>query len=451
MKRKKIRLRYKKERVLFSDVLPYELPLIFSNRYFYRFLVNNGIRIEIGSSGQDTLRWNMTEEKGILGILSILFNRKLSEFEGKDCLTLRERELKRIPFTYCIRHKPVKHRYLSLMHPANQIKVIDFYDRYKDVIIYLCSKSNFSIRRPNKVACYFYHKDRLHHELLGKKTDKVEMFFSEYENLKTFFSYKQYTNIYKFYEDYRYQRAEKKFSYLLKLDVQNCFDSIYTHSITWAICGGALTYKDSFTGKFDESVGAIWDKMMQEMNYNETNGIIIGPECSRIFAEVILQYVDQRVESDLLNLGFKNKVDYECYRYVDDYFFFYNDEKIKNIAENLFQKYLKEFRLSLSQEKQDVYERPFITDITKAKAAIDDLLDNAVKIYSTEQDKEAIHEEDKEDEQDISPDAAEEEPIIKISHQDAIDKLKTNATFRFNSTEFNKKFKVIIYIIISTY
>lgn len=88
MKRKKIRLRYKKERVLFSDFLPYELPLIFSNRYFYRFLVNNGIRIEIGSSGQDTLRWNMTEEKGILGILSILFKRKLSEFEGKDSLLL---------------------------------------------------------------------------------------------------------------------------------------------------------------------------------------------------------------------------------------------------------------------------------------------------------------------------------------------------------------------------
>ena len=74
--------------------------------------------------------------------------------------------------------------------------------------------------------------------LMGKKTDKMEMYFNEYENLKTFFSYKRYTNIYKFYEDYRYQRAEKKFSRLLKMDVQNCFDSIYTHSIAWAINGG---------------------------------------------------------------------------------------------------------------------------------------------------------------------------------------------------------------------
>ena len=37
-KRRKIRLKYKKERVLLSDVLPYELPVIFTNRYFYRFL-----------------------------------------------------------------------------------------------------------------------------------------------------------------------------------------------------------------------------------------------------------------------------------------------------------------------------------------------------------------------------------------------------------------------------
>lgn len=53
-------------------------------------------------------------------------------------------------------------------------------------------------------------------------------------------------------------------------------------------------------GKCDGSVGVLWDKMMQEMNYNETNGIVIGPECSRIFAEVIMQYVDQMVEQQLL-------------------------------------------------------------------------------------------------------------------------------------------------------
>lgn len=443
IKRKKIRLRYKKERVVFSDVLPYELPLIFSNRYFYRFLVRNGIWIEISREGQDTLHWNKTENKGILGLLAIIFCRKISEFEGKDSLLLNVHDLKRIPFVYSIQHKPLKHRFLSLIHPANQIKVVDLYNRYKDAIIYLCSKSNFSIRYSSKVACYFYYKDRLHHVLMGKKTDKMEMYFNEYENLKTFFSYKHYTNIYKFYEDYRYQRAEKKFSRLLKMDVQNCFDSIYTHSIAWAINGGVDIYKDTFEGKCDGSVGVLWDKMMQEMNYNETNGIVIGPECSRIFAEVIMQHVDQMVEQQLLIKGYRNKVDYECYRYVDDYFFFYNCEAVKADAEQLFQMYLKEFKLSLSQEKNKTFERPFVTEITKAKIAIDDLLNDTVKLYTNEPESElSLEEEMEQTEQDMSQEV--EEPLLKVDRQKATDCLATDVYFCLNATDFNKRFKVIV-------
>ena len=443
IKRKKIRLRYKKERVVCSDVLPYELPLIFSNRYFYRFLVRNGIWIEISKAGQDTLHWNKTEDKGILGLLAIIFCRKISEFEGKDSLLLNVHDLKRIPFVYSIQHKPLKHRFLSLIHPANQIKVVDLYNRYKDAIIYLCSKSNFSIRYPSKVACYFYYKDRLHHVLMGKKTDKMEMYFNEYENLKTFFSYKRYTNIYKFYEDYRYQRAEKKFSRLLKMDVQNCFDSIYTHSIAWAINGGVDIYKDTFEGKCDGSVGVLWDKMMQEMNYNETNGIVIGPECSRIFAEVIMQYVDQMVEQQLLIKGYRNKVDYECYRYVDDYFFFYNSEAVKVDAEQLFQMYLKEFKLSLSQEKNKTFERPFVTEITKAKIAIDDLLNNTVKLYTNEPESElSLEEEMEQTEQDMSQEA--EEPLLKVDRPKVTDCLATDVYFCLNATDFNKRFKVLV-------
>lgn len=441
MRRKKIKLRYKKERVIFSDVLPYELPLIFNNRYFYRFLVRHGIRIDIRKDGKNTLLWDKTNDEGLLGILSILFCRKVSEFRDKDSLMLNEHDLKRIPFVYSIRHKPLKHRYLALMHPANQIKVVDFYDKYKDAIIYLCSKSNFSIRYPNKVACYFYYKDHLHHVLLGKKTDKMEMNFSEYENLKTFFSYKQYTNIYKFYEDYRYQRAEKKFAYLLKMDVQNCFDSIYTHSIAWAISGGAAIYKDSFEGSCDGSIGALWDKMMQEMNYNETNGIIIGPECSRIFAEVILQYIDQMVEKQLLEKGYRNKVDYECYRYVDDYFFFYNDESVKKEAEQLFQQYLKEFKLSFGQEKLKTYERPFVTEITKAKLAIDDLLNDVVRLHSNKSE-EPLLEESEPSEQDCAED--EEELIKPIDRQKAVECINAVLCFRMNAADFNKRYKTVV-------
>jgi len=445
MRRKKIRLRYKKERVLFSDVLPYELPLIFTNRYFYRFVVDNGIWVDInGTDGCDILRWNKDVDEAVLLIISLLFGVRKADLAGKTEYKLPQSGLKRIPFVYTIQHKPSKHRYLSIIHPANQIKVVDFYNKYKDAIIYLCSKSNFSMRYPSKVASYFFYKDRLHHILLGQKTDKMEMFFSEYENLRTYFSYERYTNIYKFYDDYRYQRAEKKFAHLLKMDVQCCFDSIYTHSISWAINSGVSIYKDSFEGKSDGSVGAIWDKMMQEMNYNETNGIVIGPEFSRLFAEVILQHVDQRVEQDLLVKGYRNRVDYECYRYVDDYFFFYNDGSIRNEAEQLFQLYLKEFKLNLGQEKRKIMDRPFVTEITKAKVDIDELLNTYLKIETRvngcEVKEDACLEESKE--QDSVEDL--EECLMSVDREKAQICLATDIVLLMKSTEINKRFKKIV-------
>jgi hypothetical protein len=225
-------LKYKKERVIFSDVLPYEIPLIFSNRYFYRFLVSNEI-----FTIDDKIKWNPNMNEGAYLLLRWIFNIDATKPKSEGEANI-EKKIIKIPFNYKIAHKDTKHRELTVIHPVNQIKIVEFYEKHKHLILNYCKQSSFSLRKPDKVACYFYYKDRMHKQLLGKKADKVEMFFNEYENLRTYSSYKKYSNVYKFYEDYRYQRAEKKFDYLLKFDIQSCFDSIYTHSIVWATSGG---------------------------------------------------------------------------------------------------------------------------------------------------------------------------------------------------------------------
>lgn len=59
-KRKKIKLSYSKERVLFSDVLPYECPIIFSNRYLYRFLAKY---LWVGEEQKvDNITWNVLKQ-----------------------------------------------------------------------------------------------------------------------------------------------------------------------------------------------------------------------------------------------------------------------------------------------------------------------------------------------------------------------------------------------------
>lgn len=256
---------------------------------------------------------------------------------------------------------------------------MEFYDQYKYSILYLCSQSKYSLRKPHKIAQYFYYRDRLHRRLSGHESDKVELFFNEYENLKTYFSYEKYSNIYKFYEDYRYQRAEKKFKHLVKFDLQSCFDSIYTHTISWATAGGANKVK-VLPGYHGSWVGDAFDNLMQSVNARETNGIVIGPEFSRIFAEIILQYIDQKVEQELFEKDLRQKSSYECYRYVDDYFLFYNDEKDRNLFMESLTKWLKEFKLQISPSKTEEFERPFITKVTIAKQRIENLLST---IFST--------------------------------------------------------------------
>ncbi len=385
-KRKKIKLSYSKERVLFSDVLPYECPIIFSNRYLYRFLAKY---VWVGETKKvDNITWNLLkqskhlDEKDANAFAALLFG---CYEKGKRIGTLQHRlNALFYPYHFNIAHKPNKNRTLSIIHPYSQWQVVEFYNQYKYSILYLCNQSKYSLRKPHKVAQYFYYRDRLHRKLLGHESDKVELFFNEYENLKTYFSYEKYSNIYKFYEDYRYQRAEKKFKHLIKFDLQSCFDSIYTHTISWATAGGVDKVKvlPGYNGSW---VGDAFDNLMQSVNARETNGIVIGPEFSRIFAEIILQYIDQRVERELLNREHQNesirhKSDYECYRYVDDYFLFYNDEKDRNLFLESLIKWLKEFKLQISPSKTEEFERPFITKITIAKHRVDDLFSN---IFST--------------------------------------------------------------------
>ena len=381
-RRKKVKLNYSKERVLFSDVLPYECPIIFSNRYLYRFLAKYLWVGKFDKKETQLKQTKRTDEKDASAFAALLFG---CYEQGKLISDLKHKNNALFyPYHFNIAHKPNKNRTLSIIHPYNQWQVVDFYEQYKYSILYLCNQSKYSLRKPHKVAQYFYYRDRLHRKLLGHESDKVELFFNEYENLKTYFSYKKYSNIYKFYEDYRYQRAEKKFKHLIKFDLQSCFDSIYTHTISWATAGGADKVK-VLPGYHGSWVGDAFDNLMQSVNARETNGIVIGPEFSRIFAEIILQYIDQKVEQELLNKKHPNesihhKSTYECYRYVDDYFLFYNDEKDRGLFMESLTKWLKEFKMQISPSKTEEFERPFITKITIAKQRIDHLFSD---IFST--------------------------------------------------------------------
>jgi hypothetical protein len=402
MSDKKVKLHYKKERVILSDVLPYEVPLTFSNRHFYNFLISNKVEFL-----NKNITWKVSDKKKnndeILElIIRLVFginlsteiqlntdNPKIFSFKKPTDKDPKKEEKRlafvSIPFGYKIAHKENEFRELTICHPRNQLQMVDFYHQFKELIIYYCNISPFSIRKPHKIAKFVFHKDKSHYDNLSEENPEIEEHDKEYENLRSFFVYKDYSNVYKFYESPKFHRCEKRYNNLLKLDISKCFDSIYTHSLSWA-----LLNKESVKENINESnktFAGLFDELMRQLNYNETNGIIIGPEFSRIFAELILQSVDRNLALTLHDrCNLKHKVDYEIFRYVDDYFIFYNTESTKiNILENL-QILLKDYRLYLNVSKQVVYEKPIITEITIAKQKIKELLNDKL-VFNLEEVK----------------------------------------------------------------
>ncbi|MDY0194107.1 MAG: antiviral reverse transcriptase Drt3b [Aliarcobacter butzleri] len=376
--KRKQKITYLKERAVLSDTLPYETPAIFSNRYFYRFLINNKVEINNGE-----VKFNLDNE-GIKETVELLLNlEKITDnnidkwyFSYKKDRTSVNQE-RTIPFIFKITHKKNDFRNLSLIHPLSQLMVVNFYDIYKDSIRYFSNQSEFSIRRPFKIA-----KNRYFNSYLKKQKEresrhsKIEMNNNEEEHLKSFFTYKKYSNIYRFFESYEYQRCEKKFDKLYKFDINKCFDSIYTHTIAWAILNKEIV-KDNLNKKLDATFVGKFDKLMQNMNYGETNGILIGAEISRIFTELILQKIDKNVQQKLKNnkpKEYLHKTHYEIFRYVDDYFIFYDDEQIKDKIIEIFKHELKEYNLYVSDSKTIEFVKPIITDLTIAKMKIIDLI-----------------------------------------------------------------------------
>ena len=277
-----------KLRTLLTDVLPYELPLWYTNYVMY----------------------NAFKERGAL----------YKNFSGLDS---KSRVF--IPLNYSVSRGENKLRDLSIIHPIAQLKVCDFYNENSELIEYYCNKSNHSLRYPAKITTKFYGK------IIDPKNGDagVEELNEDRITSSSYFKYKKYSFLYRFFESYDHHKLEKRFNYMMQTDISKCFPSIYTHSIGWATKSKRLA-KEKPAGSFD----GLFDSLMQDINYGETNGIIVGPEVCRIFAEVILQQVDLDVVAKLkINKSFGDQglvlgKDYDFRRYVDDYFVFYRDENV---------------------------------------------------------------------------------------------------------------------------
>lgn len=312
-------------RSLLTETLPYELPLFFTNARLY--------------------------ERAVSGKKGPALAEKIIAIKGET-----------IPCKFPILKKPQGTRELSIMHPAAQLQVSEFYNSYDEFIAQLCKRSSLSLRYPLRAASRFFDSRYMDFSKKELIEDDEVSFESQSAHASSYFAYRRYSQIYKFYDSREFLDLEQKFRFMLKVDISRCFSSIYTHSLSWAVRGklfgkkmkskrGAAYFEDDF------------DKLMRDANWGETSGVLIGPEVSRIFCEIILQGADVRIQSRLGS-------DVCVRRYMDDYFIFARDEASCRVAEELISTEISAYNLFLNESKRDLSERPLVTALSVARQQV---------------------------------------------------------------------------------
>lgn len=328
-------------RVMLTDTLPYEVPITFLNEgaYFY-------------------LRSQDKKSKHFCKIDASV-KRFVEHFFCMDDYTT--------PYNYRISKNSKSKRLLSVPHPSIQRKITKLYGEYDSLITELCSRSPISLRAPNKVASRYYEKELASFSMLDKdsgvETEK-DAFETTSVYASSYFTYKKYNFLYKYYDSYESHRIEKKFSHLTKFDISKCFHNIYTPTFSWAVKGKDFSKKYSDFFSFDLQ----FRKLMEDSNELESSGILVGPEFSRIYAEVILQHIDLNIISRLKDdheLYFES--DYTIRRYVDDYFLYTKNLSVSSMIMEVVVDELEKYKLFINESKTQHHEVPFITGLTIAK------------------------------------------------------------------------------------
>jgi len=120
-----------------------------------------------------------------------------------------------------------------------------------------------------------------------------------------------------------------QYEYIFHTDISNCYCSIYTHSVPWALHTKRFAKKNRSL----KHIGNMVDRYLRDMAYGQTNGIPQGSKLMDFISEIILGYADSQLSEKLQDSQIE---DYYILRYRDDYRIFGNNpQTIKKITKIL--------------------------------------------------------------------------------------------------------------------
>ena len=152
-----------------------------------------------------------------------------------------------------------------------------------------------------------------------------------------------------------------EYNFLFETDISNCYSSIYTHSISWALHGKP----HAKTHKFDKSLlGNQIDSIIRLISDSQTNGIPQGSILMDFIAEIVLFYLDREISVEIKNQEIS---DFKIIRWRDDYrVFAKNTEVLNKIKKIMTQEFLK-LNFNMNSEKTTLHSDIVIGAFKKDK------------------------------------------------------------------------------------
>ena len=180
-------------------------------------------------------------------------------------------------------------RPLELIHPALYVSLVN---AVTSPVNWNVIRGRFRRFRENrKIVCL-----SLPIESLTEEKDKAEL-------------------VKKWWQDVEQRSIELSldFDYMVRTDIVDCYASMYTHSVSWAL-HSKLYAKEH---RRDNSlIGNIIDNHLQDMRQGQTNGIPQGSVLMDLIGEMVLGYADTELTVRLKEEGIEN---YRILRCRDDY------------------------------------------------------------------------------------------------------------------------------------
>lgn len=310
---------------LITDTMPAEMPAPFTFAPFYRWLTDTSL-----TNGK-TMREAINESTLKKGF--------------------PENDFASFPHRFLVKKKDGSDRILSCPSIIGATLMTMFVFRFQKDFLYDFSKTSFSIRRhesnsslvyigaagsgKRKAIRYISNFDYTENELL----EKTGMFF----DIRPMHSLNRLWKSSIWINSWNQFRGES----CLHADLERCFPSIYTHTIGWIFPKEGAESK-AFNGSNDYH--NVLDRVTMRINSNETHGIMVGPEFSRMAAETLLTEIDRRAILEL-EKKYRFDIDYRVLRFVDDYYIFGKTEAIRQDVLNCIEKHCHSFFLKINRLK----------------------------------------------------------------------------------------------------